>query len=491
MTATININLQYLRLPKKSFFKPQIKKLISEMHADRINKASSSVDHDYEQAAKYFIEGLYQVFNTQSKRSVLSLPLNPGAFGKNNILKINRFSYRAARKASDTLLKMGWVTFRRGGFSPKARYTNTYKPSGELLECFKEKANFFQEFLSSDDSQIIVLKDRDPNNRANRVSLCVPNTAETRRMLSNLKKINLFLGQHCICLHISNERMYELRDVMSQQDFETEWFRDRPERKPRIFNFSNVEMRRIFSRGSMQLGGRFYGCWWQFIPSAYRPFITINGLATVEIDFASMHPHLLYLSAGQKPPSGDFYDMGLKLSYERRAIVKKYFNALINDERGYYRLRKEEEQILGFSSSTLKAKLLSTYPFLGNYLSQGKGLEFQYLDSQIAERVMLDLMDKGICCLPIHDSFIVERRAQKQLEGAMAKAYGAVVKAEPLIKPAEYPQSDFSFKLESEQDWLKMAKTHQEAIHNTYLNSWRRQMSRSIGGQEALPPYKV
>ena len=40
-------------------------------------------------------------------------------------------------------------------------------------------------------------------------------------------------------------------------------------------------VRRIFNNGSFEEGGRFYGGWWERVPSRYRPQITIDGMPTV------------------------------------------------------------------------------------------------------------------------------------------------------------------------------------------------------------------
>jgi len=74
--------------------------------------------------------------------------------------------------------------------------------------------------------------------------------------------------------------------------------------------FTHITLRRIFSRGSLKKGGRFYGGWWENIPSKFRPYLTINGFATGEVDFSELHPRLLYLLNNQPVPTGDLYDDG-------------------------------------------------------------------------------------------------------------------------------------------------------------------------------------
>jgi hypothetical protein len=161
-------------------------------------------------------------------------------------------------------------------------------------------------------------------------------------MEKNLHAINSYLAKQAISLHKSNANMTALGKELTT---------------PLIF--SHVALRRIFSRGSLSLGGRFYGGWWESIPSKARQFITINGFATGEVDFSELHPRMLYLIRGIPLPAntGDLYDDGWRdpenPSYDnkaepyksRRKLLKKVFNALLNDEEGRFRLDPEDHKV--------------------------------------------------------------------------------------------------------------------------------------------------
>ncbi len=60
----------------------------------------------------------------------------------------------------------------------------------------------------------------------------------------------------------------------------------------------NQFAKRVFSRSSWDLNGRFYGGWWQQVNSTYRKDIMINGSPTVEIDYKGMHVAILALEQG-------------------------------------------------------------------------------------------------------------------------------------------------------------------------------------------------
>jgi hypothetical protein len=240
----------------------------------------------------------------------------------------------------------------------------------------------------------------------------------------------------------------------------------------------------------MELGGRFYGGWWQYIPSENRPYITINGLATTEIDFSELHPRLLYISQGLAPPSGDLYDVGLYIdgqTYDasiepyksQRKLVKEVFNALLNDETRRYRPSRKELEKAGITFAKLKKLIIKRHPPLKDAIGKGVGLHFQYMDSVIAEKVMLNLLAQGITCLPVHDSFIVPAHQSKELQTAMDEAFaeemfGHVAKRK---KPTKF-RSDFhmTFLPNGELDRQAMFEMHDNAIHNKYVQSRRASM---------------
>jgi hypothetical protein len=56
---------------------------------------------------------------------------------------------------------------------------------------------------------------------------------------------------------------------------------------------------------------------------------------------------------------------------------------------------------------------------IAQWLCSEIGKELQYHDSRIAEQVMLGLWQKGIPCLCVHDSFLVQDVHQTKLEQAM------------------------------------------------------------------------
>jgi hypothetical protein len=238
----------------------------------------------------------------------------------------------------------------------------------------------------------------------------------------------------------------------------------------------------------MELGGRFYGGWWQFIPKEYRPYITINGHPTVEVDYSGLHPRMLYHVEGLDPPAGDMYDIGLwKTEHEKslkRPLVKEFFNASINDEYGRFKLTPSELSMLGATHADLVKRIMKKHAPIAHRLNSGYGLQLQFIDSQIAERVMLLLMEQHKICLPVHDSFIgllTQRNAIIQaMETAYFERFGKPIQldgkdlfmADNAGNPQYVRQFPVPFDSNGELDRARMHQEHSGSIHGQYVRSY-------------------
>lgn len=485
MSQSINLYINDVLLPKKSSIRNEIRIVQDKVFA-MTKIRNTKQQRRLRFACKVILEGLYQVFATNSERARLSLSLSQDRYKLGDSQKINRITFRCVMKVIDTLNELGWIEIYKG--YTKQNGTNvltTLRPQGELLKVLKSIGILWQELIPSTHDEIIILKNYDPATKEKH-TIPTPDTSKVRIMRRNLKKINNFLRGHAICLHRYNKNLFDLAQKMGLDTYQTAWASGSPTKKPRIMNFCQTQLKRIFARSDMTKGGRFYGAWWQYIPSEERKYITIDGMGTIEIDYSEIHPRLLYLEQRLNPPAGDLYDLNIRVSnipyditvepyLSHRKVIKKYLNALINDESGKYKLSKADQVTIGMTDSQLRVKLLKRHPQIMNSLGVGKGLSYQYVDSQIAERVMLILMEKGIVCLPIHDSFICQIRYAKDLFEAMERAYTEILKASPKIKKGIRYKSDFQIQFKPNGDVDKEAtwKQHKDSIHNDFVASWR------------------
>ncbi|KRB79935.1 hypothetical protein [Noviherbaspirillum sp. Root189] len=87
---------------------------------------------------------------------------------------------------------------------------------------------------------------------------------------------------------------------------------------------------RIFNNNSFSQGGRFYRGWWQNMESEYRPFISINGKQTVEIDFSGLHIRMLYAKLGIDYQDDPYIIDGVAKNSPQRKMLKTALLTMLN-----------------------------------------------------------------------------------------------------------------------------------------------------------------
>ena len=200
-----------------------------------------------------------------------------------------------------------------------------------------------------------------------------------------------------------------------------------------------------------------YGGWWMHeIKSYQRPFILINGNPTVELDYASQHANMLYgLALGSpmsqvlgkvdpytlaKPDSMGSYPRSLGKAFFTRALNvrnKRNLRASLlkrfkEDLKGNNEADKQTAQeCLTYVENEFDAVMAAFEKLHEPVLKPKRFLypkiklwgAYQFFDSQICAYVLDQMTLKGIPCLSVHDSFIVQEQHQGTLEGVMKEAY--------------------------------------------------------------------
>ena len=213
------------------------------------------------------------------------------------------------------------------------------------------------------------------------------------------------------------------------------------------FNLDQKYLYRTFSRGELNKGGRFYGPWWQAIPKKLRQYITIEGEFTVEVDYSSLHPSLLYIKETGEASKQDPYltqsilaEQDEKLRKTYRASSKRLFNAILNapdkrignepekDEFGRWHQDgegnwvKEYKFPQGMDLKAMRQELEELHEPIKKHFYNDSGVALQFMDSEIAQNVMLKAIAENITVLPVHDSFIVQTQHTDRLYELMKKA---------------------------------------------------------------------
>jgi hypothetical protein len=371
-----------------------------------INKKKDSLH----QIATHIISGLFQATVMSNKSKAISIPMSNDYYNSKDVTGSKvQYSKDYTREVINALIDLNWIDSVTGSEATK-KFTRI-SAKGFLLNKFKDIGFIWFEQKVLPERKTALLRDvnRDENNKpirdkkSNKTTkfyMQTPESQDVSRMRSNLKEINSFLVKQCISMDIDDDQLKAmLEELSSGTDKEN-------------INLYNVQLVRIFSRGSMEKGGRFYRGWWQAIPSKYRPLIRLNSKRTIEVDYSSIGLRILYARVDMAlPVEKDLYDIGLDnwipFKDERRPIVKKVFNALINDEDKVYKLEKKYKKVLGLTLDEFLDRVREHHKPIFHLLRSDAGLESQKVDSDVAEQVMLELIYEGIPVLPIHDSFIV------------------------------------------------------------------------------------
>ena len=90
-----------------------------------------------------------------------------------------------------------------------------------------------------------------------------------------------------------------------------------------------VIYRRIWCRGNLKYGGRWYS-WLQRLPLAVRLRLLIDGHEVAEADYANLHPTILYAWADVPPPADCYRLYGDARDEIARPYVKGILMALLN-----------------------------------------------------------------------------------------------------------------------------------------------------------------
>ena len=177
-------------------------------------------------------------------------------------------------------------------------------------------------------------------------------------------------------------------------------------------------------------GGRWYGPFWQGLPSKVRPGLVIDGKPTVEVDFRACHPRLLCARVGldlpYEDPGFDFYGG----DGDARKQIKLAFNIALNAANPQSGLAaiaqrffkedwgKGQRAAFPLARDTLD-QISRRYPALAGLINTGIGLRLQNHDARICTRVQRHFRDHEVPCLSIHDSFVVPSHCKITLQEVM------------------------------------------------------------------------
>ena len=323
-------------------------------------------------------------------------------------------TFKQTMAAFDGMIALGMIEVTRNGFFDRDTGVGgitKYKARNRLLEMLEDvEGNPFTDIKPNLKADCIILRDIVDGVRT---VVKYEDDATTNEMLENLRTINSCLAKHWPDLRIKNEDYMALQErLILDEDMQP-------------VDFTQRILTCIFSNGRFDQGGRFYRAWWHNVPSEYRKFITIDGKRTCEYNYSQLNPHMAYFMRGRELGSEDAYSR--VFDGEHRPLVKEALNAMMQASTP---LLKKPDGIdlseVEFDWTTLRQAVLDAHTPLSDVFFQGHGNHLQFIDSCIAEKVMLQFVrsdDEPV--LPVHDSFIMHYAFgdMGELEEAMRRAF--------------------------------------------------------------------
>ncbi|BCP55609.1 hypothetical protein K32_42260 [Kaistia sp. 32K] len=238
---------------------------------------------------------------------------------------------------------------------------------------------------------------------------------------------------------------------------ETERLRAEVERLNKVLNGADIAyagepigplaLRRSFLLRSphapqeFNLNGRIAGGFWQTLKTRKRHLITIGGEDIADLDYVSMFAMLTYLKATGSLPVGDPYDIpGLE---KHRDGAKLAMISLLSRKGDMQLLAPKLKAALpeGWTARRLVEAMTLRHPAIAHLFGRDIGIELMHTESRVLMAVLLELADRGIPALPMHDGINVKwsdrAKAMEVMQSVSAKLLGVAlpVKEKPIRRP--------------------------------------------------------
>ena len=251
---------------------------------------------------------------------------------------------------------------------------------------------------------------------------------ETIKMREDLKKYNELLARTYVDIPMYSER--GVRVKIKKNDDEYKYI---------SINQTEKVIKRVFNNNSWEDGGRFYGGWWQRIPSYERQHIHFFNIPSSEIDYSGLHIKLLYLQYDHDLKEDPYTIPGIEQNEMNRRIIKLCMLNLINAKDENLALKAIQNEINFdadlydyFKKNKIKLKQFTPlikkhHEKIKNSFGTGAGIKLQKFDAMIAEEIINHFTNLDIPVLCIHDSFIISADKTEELDKVMQEKFNDVL----------------------------------------------------------------
>ena len=176
---------------------------------------------------------------------------------------------------------------------------------------------------------------------------------------------------------------------------------------------------RVFNNSSFKSHGRYYGHWIIDIDDAVRKETKMNGQQVKIVDFEASQTHMAYSLKGinyfdyTDIHPYNFLSENFNIpSGKRREFIKKVTSLFLNCskekfKKALYFLNNTEFKIKNLNVSMLHKEFNEFHKPISEYFFQSLGNQLMFIESQVAERTIVEFCKLNVPILIIHDCFIV------------------------------------------------------------------------------------
>lgn len=379
-------------------------------------------DKPTREALGIIVANLFAAWSTRGN-PFLTIPMRTTDYTPGSRLRSLWLKFRPTTTAVHALHRAGYIELHKGFYDESKGYRTRIRASDQLVALFIRHRFNLDSIETLDKDTVILRGPKFNGNQGKRIDISRGAHAATARPIKeNVRRINEALCAANIELHLA------------EQDY-IEHYVKRPNGKQALLPPHPLrnQLCRVFNV-TFAHGGRFYRHWAQGLPRELRRYIRINGNPVMELDFKALHPSLLYAERGLKIEGEVYVPHGWPREY--RPVFKLLMLAAINADNlgnaikgARHDIRCAPDMVASFPECLPDRWLIPAFeslaelhePIAGAFFT-GAGLRLQRKDSDIAERVMLTLLDLDIVAVPIHDSFLVAHPHTEALREAMLAA---------------------------------------------------------------------
>ena len=344
-----------------------------------------------------------------SRGQGIPVPRSKKALGKRG----NRYEPsfpRSFPRMLDALCDLGFAKETKGKFSgfPGQSKRTTVRAGPKLIELIKKHNVTLEDLDAGQGHETIILSRRKRGHWDEGERIDYEDTEITRRFRDELHSINAWLAKAAITFDANASG--------------------------HAVNVHARQLRRQFTLGRFDRGGRLFGGFWENLPKPVRvQGIRIDGERVIGLDYSQTNPLLAYHVAEAEPSPGDAYALPGLENY--RDGVKKVFNAMLF-KHPVDSLPKGSRNLFPrrVSCEDVTEAILKGHPMLKGVLSNPEtGHQLQFLESEIMMRVLRQCQKRNIIALPVFDCVVIKASAESVVREIMRREFKAVAGLEVTV----------------------------------------------------------